>query len=154
MIDALRILPKLLSKAGEQPEFAEIAAKIAWARAAGPGLREHAVPFRLEGRTLIVSVADAIWQKQLRAMGREFVSRTNRLLGQPVIDSIDFRVEPTIVNRTRARRAPEPESPLAAGQAIPTELIAAAASISDSDLRERFMRAAENCIARRDSRIA
>jgi hypothetical protein len=152
MIDALRILPMLLSKAGEQPEFAEIAVKIAWARAAGAGLREHAVPFRLEGKTLIVSVADAIWQKQLRTMGREFVSRTNRLLGQPLLDAIDFRVEPTIVNR--ARPVPQRVLTSTAGRAIPTELIAAAASISDNDLRERFMRAAENCIARRDSQTA
>jgi len=152
MIDAARLLPKLLSKTGDHPEVAEIAAKIAWSRAAGAGLRQHAVPFRLNGKTLIVAVGDAIWQRQLRAMSGEFVSRTNRMLGQPVLDSIEFRVEPTIVNRVRARLSPQRQLPLGYGRAIPTELISAAGSISDSDLRQRFIRAAENCIARRDSR--
>ena len=152
MIDATRILPKLLSKAGERPEITEIAAKIAWSRAAGAGLRLHAVPFRLNGKTLVVSVADAIWQKQLQAMSGEFVSRTNRLLRQAVIDSIEFRIDPTIVNRVRARLSPQRRLPLDSGQAIPVELISAASSISDFDLRRKFIRAAENCIARRELR--
>src|SRR2546429_3000062 len=104
MIDAVRLLPKLLNAAGENPEITEVAAKIAWLRVAGAGLRQNAVPFRLDGKTLIVCVADAIWQRQLRPMSSEFASRVNRLLNQPVIESIEFRVEPTIVNRVRNRR--------------------------------------------------
>ena len=153
MIDAARLLPKLLSKTGDHPEVAEIVAKIAWSRAAGAGLRQHAVPFRLNGKTLIVAVGDAIWQRQLRAMSGEFVSRTNRMLDQPVIDSIEFRVEPAILNRVGGLPPPQRPLPLGSGRAIPTELISAACSISDHDLRQRFIRAAENCIARRDSRL-
>jgi hypothetical protein len=36
-------------------------------------------------------------------------------------------------------------------QPIPAELVSAASSIADHELRERFMRAAENCIARREA---
>jgi hypothetical protein len=57
MIDVARLLPKLLNAAGDNPEMAEIAAKIAWTRAAGDGLRRHAIPFRLFRKTLVVSVA-------------------------------------------------------------------------------------------------
>ena len=59
MIDLNRLLPKLLNRNGANPELTEIAAKIAWTRAAGAGLRPNAVPFRLYQKTLIVSVADA-----------------------------------------------------------------------------------------------
>src|SRR6185503_380513 len=51
MIDLARLLPKLLKAAGTNPEMAEIAARLAWTRAAGEGLRPHAVPFRLFRRT-------------------------------------------------------------------------------------------------------
>ena len=88
MIDLSGLLPKLLNATGSNAELAEEIAKIAWTRAAGEGLRNHAVPFRLYRRTLIVSVADAIWQKQLRQMSREFIFRINKLLGRSVVDEI------------------------------------------------------------------
>jgi len=36
-------------------------------------------------------------------------------------------------------------------QPLPTELMAAAAEIADEELRARFVRAAGNCIARREA---
>jgi hypothetical protein len=153
MIDVARLLPKLLNATGANPEMAEIAAKLAWSRAAGDGLRRHAIPFRLFQKTLVVSVADVIWQRQLRSMSAELVSRINRLLGREVVEAIEFRIDPAAVEQVRAnsepRQCPEdkPRGP------IPDELISAASEIADQDLRERFIRAAENCIARREARI-
>ncbi|HVS21228.1 MAG TPA: DUF721 domain-containing protein [Pyrinomonadaceae bacterium] len=148
MIDLTRLLPKL---AGTNPAMTEVAAKIAWTRAAGDGLRRHAVPFRLYRKQLIVSVADAIWQKQLRAMSAELLFRINRLLGREVVDFIEFRVDPATVDQTRAQTlSHEQRSPAERGQPIPAELISAAGSIADHDLRQHFLRAAENCITRRD----
>src|SRR5262245_50454201 len=145
MIDLTRILPKLLSA---NPE---LAVKLVWARVAGEGLRRHAVPHRLEARKFIVSVADSMWQKQLQSMSTELIFRMNTLLGQGAIDEIVFRINPAAVaqeqkgvaDKTPARPAPAP---------APTELLFAARSITDQDLRARFIRAAEKCIARRDSR--
>ena len=99
MIDLTRLLPKLLNATGANPEITEIAAKIAWTRAAGAGLRPNAIPFRLYQKTLIVSVADAIWQKQMQTMGAELVFRINRLLGRDVVDFIEFRIDPATVDR-------------------------------------------------------
>jgi|SRR5437868_4085570 len=149
MIDLTKLLPKLLRANGGNPE---LAVKMAWSRAAGAGLRAHAIPFRLDGRTLIVSVADAIWQKQLQHMSSELIFRINNLLGQAIVESVTFRIDPAKVSQARgsmpARKTEEQRRTPA-----PSELLFAAGSIADEDLRARFIRAAENCMARRDARI-
>ena len=152
MIDLSRLLPKLLNATESNPELAETVAKLAWTRAAGEGLRNHAVPFRLYRRTLVVSVADAIWQKQLRQMSTEFIYRINKLLGRSVVDDIEFRIDPAAVDRVRSR-IPAPRQSHNERRAPIPELVSAAHSIADPDLRDRFIRAAENCIERRESRM-
>ncbi|HEY5075388.1 MAG TPA: DUF721 domain-containing protein [Pyrinomonadaceae bacterium] len=153
MIDVARLLPKLLNATGANPEMAEIAAKLAWSRAAGDGLRRHAIPFRLFRKTLVVSVADVIWQKQLQSMSTELISRINRLLGRDVVEMIEFRIDPATVEQVRARSDSRQRPEDKARGPIPDELISAASEIADQDLRERFIRAAENCIARREARV-
>ena len=151
MIDLSLLLPRLLNATESNPELAETVAKLAWTRAAGEGLRNHAVPFRLYRRTLIVSVADAIWQKQLRQMSTEFIFRINKLLGRSVVGDIEFRIDPAAVDQVRSR-IPTSRSSRQETQAPIPELLSAASSITDPDLRDRFIRAAENCIERRESR--
>lgn len=146
MIDLTRLLPKLLRA---NPE---LAAKLAWGRAAGDGLRRQAIPFRLEGRTLIISVADALWQKQLQSMSAELIYRMNNLLGQSTVGELVFRINPAAVSQAQSDEA-RPSAKARPGS-VPTELLFAAGSINDQDLRDRFIRAAENCIARRDSLTA
>jgi hypothetical protein len=143
MIDLTRLLPKLLRA---NPE---LAVKLAWARAAGPGLSRQAVPFRLESGRFIVSVADAIWQKQLQSMSAELIFRVNNLLEQRTVKELVFRINPSAVSR--AQTETETSLPKAAPPPAPTELLFAARSIADQELRARFIRAAENCIARRDA---
>ena len=150
MIDLNRLLPKLLNADGANPELTEIAAKIAWTRAAGVGLRPNAIPFRLYQKTLIISVADAIWQKQMQTMSGELLSRISRLLGRDVVDFIEFRIDPATIDAARAMNFPTKDSAPTAARPIPAALVSAASSIADNELRERFMRAAENCIARRE----
>jgi hypothetical protein len=153
MMDLARLLPKLLNATGANPEMAEIAAKVAWTRAAGDGLRRHAIPFRLYRTTLVVSVADAIWQRQMQSMGAELVSRINKLLDRKVVETIEFRIDPAAVEKVRAMAQPRQDERHKAVKPAPDELISAAGEIADPDLRERFIRAAENCIARRESRM-
>jgi hypothetical protein len=146
MIDLTALLPKLLRANGAN---AELAVKIAWSKAAGTGLRRHTVPVRLVSKTLVVAVADPIWQKQLQHMSAELIFRINNLLQGNVIEAIEFRVDagalksagPT--NRTSGKEAQN--------QPAPTELLFAASSIADEELRARFVRAAQNCIERRDA---
>lgn len=143
MIDLTRLLPRLLRA---NPE---LAVKLAWGRAVGAGLRRQAIPFRLDQRTLTISVADAIWQRQLQPMSAELIYRLNTLLGQSMVNELVFKINPTAVSQAQAHEARP--SPKAAPAPVPTELLFAAGSINDQDLRARFIRAAENCIARRDS---
>jgi len=150
MFDLTRLLPKLLQATGTNPEMVEIAARIAWTRAAGEGLRLHAVPFHLYRNTLVVAVDDAMWQKQLRTMSAELIFRINQMLGRSVVDFIEFRIDPATVAKAKAEawaaKSPAPDKRIP----IPAEVVSAAGSIADPDLRQRFVRAAENCITRRE----
>lgn len=149
MIDLATVLPKLIRAGGNSPELAEAAAKIAWTRVAGAGLRRQTAVFRLYRNTLIVSVADAIWQRQLHDMSAELVFRLNQLLGPNTINFIEFRVDPGTLARSQGNEVPAPRQREAAP---PAELDFAADAIVDEELRDLFMRAAANCIARRDAR--
>ena len=148
MIDLSRLLPKLLRANGGNPE---LAVKLAWSRAAGAGLRRHATALKLDGRTLVVTVADAIWQKQLQHMSAELIFRTNNLLGQSLIDALLFRADPKGFSQT-GEEAVGGSSDKTHNDPLPTELMFAASSIADEELRLRFLRAAQNCIARRDAK--
>src|SRR5258707_11966389 len=93
---------------------------------------------------------DAMWKKHLQSMSAELIFRMNILLGCGAVDELVFRIAPLEVsqahsiNRSESSRKPT-DHPL------PTELMFAAGSIADEDLRARFLRAANNLIARRDS---
>lgn len=90
----IKLLPNVLRASGNAPEVAEAAAIAAWKHCAGEGLKERALPLTLEGRTLRVAVADLIWQKQLHAMRGQMIYRINTLLGQPVVGTIEFVIDP------------------------------------------------------------
>ena len=147
MIDAALLLPKILAGAGENADLNEIAAQIAWRRVSGEGLRDHTVPTRLREKTLLVSVADAVWQKQLQPMSSELIFRINKLLRRNVVAKIEFRVDPRALEAATAKRRPSSR----VREPLPSNVVSSAAEIQDSELRERFMRAASNCIARRDA---
>lgn len=147
MIDLTALLPKLLRANGAN---AELAVKLAWSKAAGAGLRRETMPVRLVSKTLIVAVADPIWQKQLQHMSAELIFRINNLLQGNLIDTIEFRVDAgALKSNPPPNRASEKEP---TNQPAPTELLFAASAIADEELRARFVRAAQNCIERRDAR--
>lgn len=153
----IRLLPSIVRAAGDADEVAEAAAMIAWRRVAGEGLRSHAVPFRLYRRTLTVAVADRTWQRQLEPMSGQLLFRLNSLLGQALVTYIEFRIDPETVRKHREQEPPQmtlidradsAERALqCAGDALGS---AAAATIRDESLRNRFLLAAGSCIERRE----
>jgi hypothetical protein len=154
MEDLLRTLPKLLRAAGETEEVLEAAAMVAWRRVAGEALREQAVPFRLYRKTLIISVTDQTWQKQLEKMSGQLLFRLNSLLGQAVVTYIEFRIDPKRVRAERAaRRGPfdKVDQERRALELASGELLAAARAIQDDDLRRRFLLAAGSCLDRSEN---
>ncbi len=144
MVDLTKLLPRLV-RANPEP-----AAKLAWSLAAGEGLRRNAIPVSLVEKTLTVSVADALWQKQLQSMAAELLFRINTLLGGKGVNEIVFRIAPSDVSRANPR-VPAQETKKQSTKPLPTELLFAAGAIADEDLRSRFLRAADNLIARRDA---
>jgi hypothetical protein len=146
MIDAALLLPKILERAGNNRELSEAAAIIAWKRVAGEGLARHAKPTGLRDTTLTVEVADEVWKKQLHRMSAELLSRLNKLLKREVVKTIDFRVNPAL-----AKRSTRGSDQIRNRASLPTNIISSADGIQDPELRERFIRAAANCIDRRDA---
>ena len=155
MDDLFKSLPKLLRAAGESDEVLEAAAFAAWRRVAGESLRGSAVPFRLYHKTLVVSVPDAAWRKQLEALSPQLVFRLNSLFGQALVTYIEFRIDPQTVGEARARqRQTQYEHPVEEDSALrrADELGEAANAIHDEDLRRRFLLAAGSCMNRISSK--
>ena len=109
MNQLIKSLPNILRAAGDSEEVAEAAAIAAWKHAAGDGLKGHAVPVKLENRTLTVSVADAIWQKQLHSMRGQLLFRVNTILGQPIVGAIEFVVDAKLALGQAEQQKPQEE---------------------------------------------
>jgi hypothetical protein len=146
MNQLIKSLPSVLRAAGNAEEVAQAAAIAAWKHAAGDGLKDHAVPVKLENRTLTVAVADMIWQKQLHAMRGQMLFRINSILGQPIVSTIEFVVDPKIA-KARAEGPKRPEQPL--DNEVPLELWSAANAIHDKELRKSFLKTAMAALKRK-----
>jgi hypothetical protein len=146
MNQLIKSLPSVLRAAGNAEEVAQAAAIAAWKHAAGEGLKDHAVPVKLENRTLTVAVADGIWQRQLHAMRGQMMFRINSILGQPIVSTIEFVVDPKIV-KPRAEATKQPEQPL--DNEVPLELWSAANAIHDKELRKSFLKTAMAALKRK-----
>jgi predicted nucleic acid-binding Zn ribbon protein len=139
MNQLIKSLPQVLRAAGDSAEVAEAAAIAAWKHAAGDGLKEHAVPLKLENRTLTVAVADPIWQKQLMSMRGQLLFRVNSTLGQPLVSALHFVVDAKLA-KPRVEQT-EQEAELLDNE-VPLELWSAANTIHDKELRKNFLKTA------------
>jgi hypothetical protein len=149
MNQLIKSLPTILRAAGDSEEVAEAAAIAAWKHAAGDGLKGHAVPVKLENRTLTVSVADVIWQKQLHSMRGQLLFRVNTILGQPIVGAIEFVVDPKLAITQAEQQKPQEEQ---LDNEVPLELWAAANAIHDKELRKSFLKTATLSLKRRASK--
>lgn len=145
----IKSLPNVLRAAGDAPEVSEAAALAAWKHVAGDGLKDHAVPLRLENRNLIIAVADAVWRTQLETMRGQLLFRVNSILGQPIVSRIQFVIDPRVAS-AKVELKKEIERPLE--NEAPLELWSAANAIQDKQLRKKFLRAAVSSIRRRESK--
>jgi hypothetical protein len=109
-------------------------------------LKTHAVASKLINRTLTVSVADGIWQKQLQAMRGQLLFRVNSILGQPLVSAIEFEIDAKLAKARAAETKPE-KDPL--DNEVPLELWAAANAIRDKELRKTFLKTATLALKRK-----
>jgi len=139
-------LPTVLKASGAPQEIAEAACIAAWKHAVGEGLSMHAVPVELRGQTLVVAIADKLWQRQLEQMRGQLLFHLNSVLGQPLVKLIELRIDSKTVERERARLAKHTAAPV--DYQVPPELLTAAARIEDVELRRAFLGAATSCVRR------
>jgi Dna[CI] antecedent, DciA len=154
MEQLINALPALLRAAGNAEEVTETAALAVWNHVAGSGLRQQTIAVSLQKRTLTVAVADSVWQQQLESLSGQLLFRLNALLGQGTIRFIEFRVDAHAL-QTRRQQESTSQSRLddkrMEPKPIPVELVSAAASIDDPNLRRAFLGAANNCLKRRET---
>ncbi len=145
MNQLIKSLPGVLRAAGESEEVAEAAAIAAWKFAAGEGLKDHAVPLKLENRTLTVAVSDTIWQRQLHLMRGQLLFRVNSILGRPVVGAIEFTIDPALA----AAQVEEQQPEQSLDNEVPLELWSAANAIQDKELRRKFLKTAALSLKRK-----
>jgi hypothetical protein len=147
MDNLIRTLPSILAASRDSEEVAEAACVAAWKHAVGEALSKHAVPVGFQNKILVVAVEDIIWQRQLRQMCGQLLSRLNSVLGQPIVKSIELRID-----AARVASFPLPsQGPEQRDYDVPAELLSAAAGIADVELRRAFLGAATSCINRLDN---
>ena len=150
MYKLIKTLPAILKASEASEEVAEAACIAGWRHAVGEGLNSHAVPIQLQSQKLVVIVADNIWKNQLEQMCGQLLFRLNSVLGQPLVKSIELRVDPKTLASIRGREAGSKgkDSARAPDYKVPAELLSAAAGIEDVELRRAFLGAATSCIRR------
>ena len=136
----------MIRQSGDSDEAREQAAFAAWIVAAGSHVRRVTRPVRLERKTLIVAVADSTWRTQLSQMRGAFLFKLNSLLGNPLVTSLEFVVNPGLI--VSEVQPPQPVQFIAPEQqALP--LREQADRIEDPEIRAVYLRAAGKCLERR-----
>lgn len=142
-------LPAILKASGAPPEVAQASCIAAWKHAVGEALSMHAVPVELRGQTLVVAIADNLWQRQLEPIRGQLLFRLNSVLGLPLVKSIELRIDSKTVELERGRQVKHTVAPV--DYQVPSELLTAAARIEDVDLRRAFLGAATSCVKRQEN---
>lgn len=147
MQDLFRTLPAILKNVEGSDAVRGAFVFAAWRRIAGESLLLHAIPLRLESTRLSIAVSDKTWQRHLQDLSSQMLFKLNAAAGERTVEFIEFVVDAEAVRKSggASRIAVEDAE-------IPEDLRASAASIEDENLREQFLGAAANCLARKKSR--
>ena len=103
MEDLFRSLPVLLKEFDENETLREAVVFAAWRRVAGQSLVEHAAPFRLYQKHLIIVVASEMWKRHLESLSGQMIFKLNSLLKQAAVTFIEFRVDEKTLPETKRK---------------------------------------------------
>lgn len=131
---------------------AEAVGFAAWNICVGEMLRERTVPVRFHDRRLVIAVEDNSWKRHLEDLSPQMLVKLNAALGQESVKFIEFRIDGEALARSRASRTSTPSGDSKPVDVAPS-LIAAAKAIADEDLREQFLTAASEYLARQPPRL-
>jgi hypothetical protein len=134
-------LSDVLTGLGPSSETDEALAFIAWGRCSGEQLKERTKPVSFFQKRLVVAVKDLTWRRNLEELSPQLVAKLNAVLGDGRVRFIEFRIDPSALQEPRKKPADARDR----GEVSPS-ISAAAESISDEALRERFLDAASSCI--------
>lgn len=153
MEDLFRALPALLKNFEENETLREAVVFAAWQKAAGQNLAQHAVPFRLYKKHLIIAVANEMWKRHLESLSGQMIFQLNSLLKQAAVTFIEFRVDEKTVLEERKKKSknqlpPEQAEEIALDE-VSVNLRISADAIEDDNLRYQFLLAAGSCLARK-----
>lgn len=76
-----------------------------WPAAVGKVVARHTGRLTIVRETLVVEVEDAIWQRQLHALGSQIVSRLQKGMASTLIRKIEFRIG---IPKRQPQRADQP----------------------------------------------
>ena len=152
MQDLLRFIPGLVKQLGDNQVAREAFVFAAWRKIAGEGLSGRTAPVGLDGEKLVVAVEDATWQRNLEDLAGQMVFKLNSTFRRQLVTFIEFRISPEEVAEEARSRRPKPTPSISeedVAAEITDEVRSAAASIKDEGLREQFLKAAAECLARK-----
>lgn len=129
---------------GASPERTLALLRAVWPAAVGSRLARRTEVVAFDGGLLRIRVPDAGWRRQLVRMRADILTRIRRIAGGVAPHALGF-VEGPVAAPAPADAPPEvPASPVAA----PHDVAAAAESITDPELRARFLAAAGRYLRR------
>lgn len=153
MEDLFRALPALLKEFDDNESLREAVVFAAWERAAGQSLAQHAVPFRLFQKHLIIAVSSEMWKRHLELLSGQMIFKLNSLMRQAAVTFIEFRVDEKTVLEAKNKNGQNSLSVLEqeeiALEEVTPKMRASADAIEDDNLRYQFLLAAGSCLARK-----
>lgn len=63
-----------------------------WSDVVGETLGAHSCPAAMKGTQLLVHVNSTVWLHEMRFLKEDLIDAANRLLGQPLVKDIKFKV--------------------------------------------------------------
>lgn len=119
----------------------------AWKRVAGAQVTGRTAPIELVNKRLAVAVADVTWKRNLESLASQLLFRLNAVLGRPLVEFIDFRIDPAAIDAGTDRAGSSEVRP--DSKDIPSEIVESASGIQDDQLRKIVIHAAANCLSRK-----
>ncbi|HUF03814.1 MAG TPA: DciA family protein [Aridibacter sp.] len=153
MEGVFRTIPAFLEDRDLPEQVREAIIVSAWGKAAGDALSVHAVAIGTDEKTLRIAVRDLIWKRHLESLSGQMIFRLNSILRSPAVTYLEFFVdEDTVkqaVRQSGSQSLSNKEFEALASREEGDDLKEAAEEISDPGLRDLFLNAAVNCLARK-----
>ncbi len=136
-------LQSLLKARGLESRLSEYRVLGRWEKAVGPAIARHALPVKLHGKRLYLTVDSPAWMQQLSLLKPEIVKKVNEALGRTAVADITLNLGEIPVSET----PPDDRPVQAALDAADYETIEQyVRDISDPDVRAAVKRVIEKDI--------